>query len=183
MPETRLAPENSFTRQPDRAVSRQQQERRQAARSLMDPSFEIDEAVLAYVFDENGFYEQLADKLIEKTPVWRRGGRSHWLCKQLNDTAETLDPDTWAKQAGKSVRDGLRRIGLPRFMADALGAGSGVTLKIAFGTTSLGSLSKVLRILIPLVCPDFSRCPAEVEVVKVMASPVVADQLKTMTSQ
>lgn len=133
-----------------------------------------------YVFDEDGFYEQLAEKLIEKTPFWRRGGRSHRLCRQLNDAAEGLDPDTWAKQAGKSVWDGLRNLGLPRFMADALGAGSGVTLKIAFGATSLGSLSKVLRVLIPLVCPDFSRCPTEVDVVKILATPALADQLKVM---
>jgi hypothetical protein len=108
----------------------------------------------------------------------RRAARGHWLCKQLADAAENLDPDTWAKQAGKSVRAGLSALGLPRYMADALGAGSGVTLKIAFGHTPIGNLSKSLRVLIPLVCPDMSRCPTEVEVVKTLATPFVAEQLK-----
>lgn len=142
--------------------------------------FKIDSATLRYVFDKDGFYEQLADKLIENLPWTRRVGRGHWLCKQLADTAKDLDPATWAKQAGKSVRTGLLALGFPRYMADSLAAGSGVTLKITFGQTPIGNMSKVLRVLIPLVCPDITRCPAVVPVVKTLATPVVAEQLKEL---
>jgi hypothetical protein len=62
-----------------------------------------------------------------------------WLCMQLAEAAENLDPDTWAKQAGKSVREGLIALGLPTYMAEAPGACSGVTLKIAFGHTPIGT--------------------------------------------
>jgi hypothetical protein len=145
---------------------------------LSDPWFKIESSTLAYLFDEDSFYEQLADKLIESLPWTRRTARRHWLCKQLAEAAEGLDPDTWAKQAGKSVRAGLTALGLPRYMADALGAGSGVTLKIAFGHTPMGHLTKALRALIPLVCPRFGRCPAMVVVAKTLATPLVAEELK-----
>lgn len=99
---------------------------------------------------------------------------------QLMEAAESLDPDLFAKQAGKSVRDGLRALGFPRYMADALGAGSGATVKIAFGTTSADSLSKLLRVLIPLVCPDFARCPAERAVVRTLVTPAISDEVRAM---
>jgi hypothetical protein len=81
---------------------------------------DLDSAALSYVFDRDGFYEQLADKLIENLPWHHPSNRGRWLCKQLNQAAEGLDPDTYAEQAGKSVRDGLVGLGLPTFMADAL---------------------------------------------------------------
>jgi len=137
---------------------------------------------VSYLFDEDGFYENLADKLIENLPRGRRTWRGHWLCKQLKDAAEGLDPDTYAKLAGETVRDGLRKLGLPRYMADALGAGAGVTLKIQFGTTPLGNLSKTLRVLIPLVCPRAGRCPARDEFVKTMCSPAIGDHLKEIAN-
>ena len=65
-------------------------------------------------------------------------------------------------------------------MADALGAGAGVTLKITFGHTPIGILSKVLHVRIPLVCPNIGRCPAEIEVVKTLVTPLIADRLKEM---
>lgn len=61
------------------------------------------------------------------------------LALQLAEAAENLGPDTWAKQAGKSVREGLIALGLPTYMAEGLGAGSGATLKIAFGHTPIGT--------------------------------------------
>jgi len=141
----------------------------------------VNKYAITYVFDEDGFYKKLADKLVENQPWARRASRGHWLCKQLNEAAKGLDPGTYAEQAGKTVGDGLRTLDLPPFMADALGAGSGVALKITFEKTSIGDLSKVLRALIPLVCPNINRCPAEVEVAKTFVSPVLADRLKQMT--
>lgn len=134
--------------------------------------------MLDYIFDKDGFYEKLADKVIENQPWVRRATRGHWLCKQLAAAARGLDPATYAEQVGKSVRDGLRGLGLPAFMANALGAGSGVALKIVFGHTPLATLPKVLRVLIPLVCPNINRCPTEVEVIQTLLSAALADRLK-----
>jgi hypothetical protein len=137
---------------------------------------------VSYVFDEGGFYENLADKLIENLPWGHRTWRGHWLCMQLKEAADGLDPDTYAKLAGQTVRDGLRKLGLPQYMADALGAGAGATLKIQFGQTPLGNLSKTLRVLIPLVCPNIDRCPGTVEAVKTLCTPAVGERLKEMAN-
>jgi hypothetical protein len=181
-PRQRRSSEESAPRLPARPPPsrRWQPARAHAKEELSDARFKIEKSVLTYLFDEDGFYEQLADKLIENLPWTRRVARGHWLCKQLAAAAEGLDPDTWAKLAGRSARAGLVALGLPEYMADALGAGAGVTLKIAFGHTPIGNLSKVLRVLIPLVCPNIGRCPAEIEVVKTLVTPLIADRLKEM---
>lgn len=135
---------------------------------------------VSYLFDEGGFYENLADKLIENLPWGHRTWRGHWLCKQLNTAAEGLDPDVYAKLAGETVRDGLRKLELPQYMANALGAGTGVTLKIQFGRTPLENLAKTLHVLIPLVCPNINTCPAMVEAVKTLCTPAVGERIQEM---
>ena len=91
-----------------------------------------------------------------------------------------FDPDEYAQQAGPTVRDGMVALGAPRFMASVLGAGSGVGLKMAFGTTPLGNLTETLKALIPLICSDFARCPTEREVLRTFASPVLGQVLRSM---
>jgi hypothetical protein len=149
---------------------------------LADAVWAANKQAVSYVFDEDGFYESLADKLIENVPAGHRTWRGHWLCRQLKEAADGLDPDTYAKLGGETVRDGLRALGLPQYMADALGAGAGVTLKINFGRTDLGTLSKVLRVLIPLVCPNIDRCPGMTEATKTLCSPAVGERLREMAS-
>jgi hypothetical protein len=163
---------------PSKSSRRRRSARRRAKSRLSRQVWNVNTHAVTYVLDEDGFYEKLADRLIENQPWSRRASRGHWLCKQLNSAAEMIDPGTYAEQAGESVRDGLKGIGLPPFMADALGAGSGVSLKIAFDRTPVGDLVKVLRALIPLVCPNMGRCPVEAEVVKTYISPELADRLK-----
>ena len=154
---------------------------RRAARDHLTVAPDVDGYILSYVFDRDGFYEKLADKLIDNLPESRRGPkRDHWLCLQLSHTADLVNPDTYAEQAGKTVRDGLAGMGFPKFMADALGAGSGVVLKVSFGSTPLGSVTKVLYALIPLVCPELERCPTEKKVVQTFATPILAEQLRRM---
>lgn len=63
-------------------------------------------------------------------------------------------------------------------MAEVLGAGTSLGLKIVMGGTPIAQVSDSLRILIPLVCPDFARCPTERDVIKVFATPRLAEQLK-----
>jgi hypothetical protein len=55
-------------------------------------------------------------------------------------------------------------------------------LKINFGKTDLGTPSKVLRVLIPLVCPNIDRCPGMAEATKTLCSPAVGERLREMAS-
>jgi hypothetical protein len=141
----------------------------------------VDQAALAYVFDSGGFYESLGDRLLDRVPFRRRFFRGHWLCLRLNAVAGAADPGAYAKLLGKSTAEGLAALGAPPFMADVLGAGAGLGLKIVMGSTPVVQLSNSLRVLIPLVCPDLERCPAERDVVKVFATPLLADQLKVIS--
>ncbi len=139
----------------------------------------MDDAILAQLFRPAGHYEQLADELLLRSR-WRRWGRTHWLCTQLEDAARTLSLGRFVEQTGRSVSDGLRALGIPRFMVDALVAGAGATVRIAFGTTSADTVAKLLRVLIPLVCPDLARCPAEDAAVTMLLAPGVSAELRSV---
>ena len=123
---------------------------RQRARDHLSRYRAVSTSACDYVFDPSGFYEGLADRLIDNLPLRRRIRRGHWLYEQLNDFAEMLDPDTYAQQAQESVADGLEEMGMPTIMAEVLGAGAGNGLKVALGRTPIGDLSKALRVLISL---------------------------------
>jgi hypothetical protein len=168
------------TQQPQAKSSRtpRQQARSHISRGLAP----VNQYALTYLFDQDGFYEKLADKLIDKVPLRRRWQKGHWLCLRLLDTAKMFDPDEYAELAGATVRDGMVALRVPRFIASVLGAGSGVGLKMAFGTTPLGNLTKTIKVLISLVCPDLSSCPTEREVLKTFASPGLGQVLHNMAS-
>ncbi|GAA3430965.1 hypothetical protein GCM10018954_005660 [Kutzneria kofuensis] len=93
-----------------------------------------------------------------------------------------MDPGTYAAQIQKPTRDGLIALGMPRCMANVLGAGAGLGLKIALGHTPIAHLTNALRVLIPLVCPNLDQCPTEKDVVKTFVTPFLAEQLKAMAS-
>lgn len=65
-------------------------------------------------------------------------------------------------------------------MAEILGAGTGLGLKIVMGGTPIAQVSNSLQVLIPLVCPDLAKCPTERDVIKVLATPGLAEQLKAL---
>lgn len=65
-------------------------------------------------------------------------------------------------------------------MAEVLGAGTSLGLRIAMGSTPVAHVSNSLRVVIPLVCPDFARCPTERDVIRVFATPRLAEQLKAL---
>lgn len=166
-------------RKPARRVgeSRRQYERRTNKEELSLQS-EIEATAIEFVFDREGFYESLADRLIEQVPFRRRVTRNHWLCEQLNDTAEMLDPEKYRKLIGRSTRLGLVELGMPKYMANVIGAGAGFGVKIVLGRTPIGNISKVLRILIPLVCPDLNKCPTRGKVFSAFIGPLLTDTLK-----
>ncbi|MEK6442179.1 hypothetical protein [Pseudonocardia sp. T1-2H] len=136
--------------------------------------------MIQYLFDEDGFYEGIADKLIEGLPFKRRATRGHDLCKMLNTAAMLVDSGTYEKIAGETVEAGLKRLGVDDLVARAFASGSKLLVKTAFDASSIANLSKAFRVTIPLVCPDLTRCPTEAEVLKTYATPLLSEELKTI---
>jgi hypothetical protein len=154
--------------------------REQARRYLVGHASSVDTAVFTYVFDRDGFYEQMADRMIEKAPWRHRRRRGHVSCVLINDLASEMDPRTYATLVQAPIRRGLRTLGFPRFLASALGVGASVGLTIALGLTPMNHLLHALRVLIALICPDLSTCPTERDVVSTFTAPGLAGQLKAM---
>jgi hypothetical protein len=157
--------------------------RERAKHSLAADSLAIDTDLVAYVFDRDGFYESLADRLLDNLPWHRRWRRNHWLCTCLNNLAHGVDPDTYAELVRKPTRDGLIALGFPRFIAAVLGAGVGVGLKIALSHMPIAHLTSALRVLIALVCPNLDKCPTKRDVAKTFTAPVLAEYLKEMAGE
>lgn len=72
----------------------------------------------------------------------------------------------------------MKKLGVDDLVATAVSAGARLTIKAAFDASSFKDLSKAFRALIPLVCPNLSRCREEAEVLKTYATPLIADRLK-----
>jgi hypothetical protein len=156
---------------------------RSRARTVISSSRQwVDETALAYVFDRDGFYEKLADRLLDRLPLRRKIARGHWLCVRLNGLARAVDPGTYTALLGKTTAQGLAHLGAQAFMAEVLGAGAGLGLKITMGSTPISQLTTSLRSLIPLVCPDLQACPTRSDVMKVFGTPLLAEQLKATAS-
>jgi len=136
--------------------------------------------VIQYVFNEDGFYEGIADKLIEGLPIRRRATRGHDLCKLLNAAATLVDSGTYEKIAGETLQKGLTRLGVDDLVARAFGSGSKLLVKAAFDASSVANLPKAFHATIPLVCPNLTHCPSEAEVLKTYATPFLSEELKTI---
>jgi hypothetical protein len=164
---------------PDRRIERRQRAKASLSR---EPSNIAGDAV-AYVFDESGFYTRLANRTIDKVP-WYEPIRyqKHGLCACLNKVAKGLDPATYAKYAQKPLRAGLVRVGCPYFLAEALSATTAFGVKKFLGTLPPAQLSKSLRVIIPLVCPDLDVCPARTDVVKTYTAPFLAEELRALVA-
>jgi hypothetical protein len=136
---------------------------------------------VTYIFDEDGFYVRLANRLLDQAPWYRPTFRhGHGLCVKLNGLAKGLDPATYAQLLQQPVNAGLVALGLPKFMPETLGVASAFGAKKLLSALPVGHFTKALRALIPLVCPDLGVCPARVDVLKTYASPVLAGELKTL---
>lgn len=129
------------------------------------------------MFDPDSLYGVAADDLLGRVPWHRRNGRGHWLCELLEGSSEALNPQTYAAVAGDGVAQLLREGGMPRFAAAVLGKsaafGAGRLLEISTDQITMG-----LRIIVPLVCPDFERCPAQAPVCTTLLKPGVEAVLR-----
>lgn len=137
---------------------------------------------LSYVFDRDGFYARLADRLIDTMPVHRRVMRGHWLCSCLSNLSQRLSVGTYTERLQTPIRDTLRKAGAPRFIANAFGAAAAFGVEKALATAPTEQLAKALKAVIPLVCPDLDVCPAKMTVIKTFASPILAEELKAFAS-
>lgn len=133
-----------------------------------------------YAFTPDGFYERLADRLLDAQPWYYRWLLKHQLCAALNALTKGIDPATYRAAIQRPVRDGLLRLGAPAFIANVIGAGAGYGLKIGLGQTPVGQLVQGLRVLGALTCPDLGKCPSQGEVVKTFVSPALTEQLQAI---
>lgn len=134
--------------------------------------------MITYVFNEDGFYEKAADRMIDDLPYARRASRGHSICKLLGTAAKVVDSGTYEGLVGDTIEGGLKKLGVDDVVATAVSTGARLTINAAFDASSFKDMSKAFRALIPLVCPNLSRCPEEAEVLKTYATPLIADRLK-----
>ncbi|MGH3353642.1 MAG: hypothetical protein ACRDPS_23475 [Nocardioides sp.] len=134
-------------------------------------------AVVALLFDPDSLYGVAADDLLGRVPWHRRKGRGHWICEFLDDSSKAIDPGTYTAAVGHEVTQMLREGGMPRFAAVVLGKsaafGAGRLIEISTGQIMMG-----LRVIVPLVCPDFERCPAQDTVCTSLLKPGVEAMLR-----
>ncbi|MHA6621695.1 hypothetical protein [Pseudonocardia sp. DLS-67] len=137
-----------------------------------------------YVFDEDGFYEDVADKLIEHASAGgRHDRRDHSLCVLLNDAATVVDGSTYADLAGEGVEKGLKRMGVDETVAAAFSSGAKIAIKKAFDGPAFGNLPKAFRATIPLVCPNLDACPTKSAVFKTYMTPLLSAELRDVAER
>ena len=149
-------------------------------RVLEDGSADV---VVSLLFDPRAGYRLVADEILDRMPWYRRRNRRHWLCKILERASEAIDPSTYTAWLGHGIEEILKQSGLPRFAVKvisksaAFGAG-----KFVSSTTQLENVKLGLLLIIPLICPNFSKCPAQAAPCKALLTPGVEDLLRSAAS-
>jgi hypothetical protein len=142
------------------------------------------EAGVAYLFERDGVYEVVADRLLAKTKMQRRfgRGRGHWLCIVLKNAAIMCDTGTYIDLVAQGVEQGLcGAYGMPKVAAKVLAQCAATGAKRLLAPTVFGpaNFPVVLRGLIALVCPNLERCPTQSDVCKALLGPLAANSLRT----
>ncbi|PXY25304.1 hypothetical protein DI005_04540 [Prauserella sp. PE36] len=122
----------------------------------------------------------MADRLLGDLPWHRRVLRGHRLCTLLDGQSAKLDPAAYAMLAQTPVRDALRGLGFPPFLADTLGDDTALGAHCILGGIHRPDLGATLRVLIALVCPELGACPACVAVHTTFASPGLLQRLRVL---
>lgn len=166
---------------PPRRRREQQDPRKQELRRVLeDGSADV---VVSLLFDPRAGYRLVADEILDRMPWYRRRNRRHWLCKILERASEAIDPSTYTAWLGHGIEEILKQSGLPRFAVKvisksaAFGAG-----KFVSSTTQLENVKLGLLLIIPLTCPNFSKCPAQAAPCKALLTPGVEDLLRSAAS-
>ncbi|WP_156365386.1 hypothetical protein [Sciscionella sediminilitoris] len=179
-------PEQRWMRPPEQSADqpwrrrprpRQARARDRARQALVNRSGEVYQDAVALAFDPERLYTRLADRLLTTLPVHRR--RGHWLCRRLDGTANAITPGTYAGKLRDPLRETLLAAGAPAFLAEAFAAvgtyGRNAVVSAALPT---GQVTSVLRVLIPLICPNFAACPAREAVLETFGVPLLSDALR-----
>jgi hypothetical protein len=143
------------------------------------------ETSIAYLFEPDGVYEVVADRLLAKTKMRRRFGRKrgHWLCLVLNHAAHICDTGTYIDLAEQGVEQGLRvAYDMPKPVAKTLAQCAATGAKRLLPPTVFGpaNFPVVLRGLIALVCPNLESCPCQSDVCTTLLGPLVANGLRAV---
>jgi hypothetical protein len=143
------------------------------------------EACVAYLFEPDGIYEVVADRLLAKTKMRRRFGRkrNHRLCLVLNQAAHICDTGTYIDLAAQGVEQGLRiAYDMPKPVAKTLAECAAAGAKRLLPLTVFGpaNFPVFLRCLIALVCPSLERCPCQSDVCTTLLGPLAANGLRTV---
>ena len=141
------------------------------------------ETSVAYLFEPDGVYEIVADRLLAKTKMRRRFGRKrdHWLCLVLNHAAHICETGTYIDLAAQGVEQGLRAAyDMPKPVAKTLAQCAATGAKRLLPPTVFGPLNfpVALRGLIALVCPNLERCPSQSDVCATLLGPLAASGLR-----
>jgi len=159
----------------DRRADRRARNREALTRRLADPSASF---AVAIIFKPDSVYGIAADELLKRVPWYRRSSRGHWLCKVLEDASKAIDPATYTAAVGEGVTRTLRDAGMPDFAATVLGKSAAFGAGRAIGTVGTDQIILGLRAMVPLVCPDFERCPAQAVVCTTLLKPEVEGLLR-----
>lgn len=159
----------------DRRADRRARNREALTRRLADPSASF---AVAIIFKPDSVYGVAADELLKRVPWYRRSSRGHWLCKVLEDASKAIDPATYTAAVGEGVTRTLRDAGMPEFAATVLGKSAAFGAGRAIGTVGTDQIILGLRAMVPLVCPDFERCPAQAVVCTTLLKPEVEGLLR-----
>ncbi|MCM3516239.1 hypothetical protein [Nocardioides sp. P86] len=162
----------------DQRGHRYQDPRERALRRVAGDN--VSDAIVTLLFDPTSSYGLLADKLLDKVPWYRRNNRGHWLCKHLERASEAIDLGTYTSMLGKDLAGLMEQSGLPRFAAQVIAKSAAFGASRAVGAASgLAHVQLGLRLLIPLVCPNFDTCPAQATSCKTLLEPGVEDMLRS----
>lgn len=141
------------------------------------------EAAVTFLFEPDGVYEVVADRLLTETKIHRafKRPRGHWLCVVLNNAALSCETGTYIDLAAHNIEKGLcEAYGMPRIVAKVLTecAATGAKHLLAPTVFSPETFPTALRAIIALVCPNLARCPAQADVRATLLGPLAAKSLR-----
>jgi len=136
------------------------------------------------ILEPGSWFEEAANAIIDALPEGHRENAGHWLCSLLLDAAKAVDPATYAGFIADGVKERLIGAGVSKAAANIFAAAVTKTLNpILAHAIGLGHASLAMKALIPAVCPDLDRCPAQKDLFKTFAMPGVVDHLEALAAK
>lgn len=154
--------------------------RREDARSVVEGfSGTAAGAVAVILFDPGSRYRMMADEILSRMPWYRGANRGHWLCRRLEEAATALSPGTYLDRIGTAITTELVAKGVPQFAAQVIAKSMATATGRVVGSLGTDQLITTLRALVPLVCPNFERCPTQRSVCSHFVAPGIEEVLRS----